>query len=123
MRCRLGRFWRRAPRLPRAPARRCSTGIWRTSDARLASGRPRRLPRLERVDAARALWGCILAAVVVWAAYASTAPLRLEQVVGVDLTRRAFAQSLAAALTADLVLFMIVFLVAMIATRVAGLFR
>ena len=63
-----------------------------------------------------------MAGVFVWAAYALAVPFRLQQVVGIDLTGRAIGLSLGAALVADLALFMIVFLSALIAMRAAALF-
>ena len=83
--------------------------------------RTRGIPALARSDNVRALAACLTASLVVWLAYAAGVPFRLHDVSGVDLTGRALVMSLAVALAADLLLFMVVFLVATMAIRGAML--
>jgi len=63
-------------------------------------------PALRSHDRRRALTACALTAMAAWAVFALSLPLRLPEVVGIDLSSRALAFGLGASFVVDLAVFM-----------------
>lgn len=82
--------------------------------------RAHRPTELVPADRFRAFGACGVSALVAWAIYASVAPIRLGQAVGIDLPRAALAMALGSAFILDLFVFMAVFLALMTVVGAAG---
>jgi len=74
---------------------------------------------IRTADAGRALTTCVVAAAVVWAAYAGAAPMRLRQMIGVELAPSALASAATVSLILHLFVFAAVFLVIVGAIRLS----
>jgi hypothetical protein len=74
---------------------------------------------VHHADPVRALMACMMSAVIVCAAYAIPAPLRLAQTVGIDLPPRMMAAAVGSSLVMGLFIFMALFLTIMTVTGIS----